>query len=142
MGVKPFLVASSIQAIMAQRLVRVICDNCKVVDENPDPQYLRLLRINPDELRKNPIYKGSGCSRCQNTGYKGRLAIFEMLELNSQIRELAFARAPASELRKAARNSGMKTLMQDGKRKVFRGITTPDEVARVSQAEGLMVDED
>jgi type II secretory ATPase GspE/PulE/Tfp pilus assembly ATPase PilB-like protein len=65
-----------------------------------------------------------------------------MLELNTQIRELAFARAPASELRRAARNSGMKTLMQDGKRKVFRGITTPDEVARVSQAEGLMVDED
>lgn len=142
MGVKPFLVASSIQAIMAQRLVRVICDNCKVVDKNPDPHFLRLLRINPDELRKNPIYKGSGCARCQNTGYKGRLAIFEMLELNSQIRELAFARAPASELRKAARNSGMKTLMEDGKRKVFRGVTTPDEVARVSQAEGLLIDED
>ena len=142
MGVKPFLVASSIQAIMAQRLVRVICENCKVVDENPDPHYLRLLRINPDELRKNPTYKGSGCTRCQNTGFKGRLAIFEMLELNNQIRELAFARAPASELRKAARNSGMKTLMEDGKRKVFRGITTPDEVARVSQAEGLVIDEE
>jgi len=142
MGVKPFLVASSIQAIMAQRLVRVICNECKVVDENPDPHYLRLLKINPEDLRKNPIYKGAGCSRCQNTGYKGRLAIFEMLELNNQIRELAFARAPASELRKAARNSGMKTLMEDGKRKVFRGITTPDEVARVSQAEGLVVDDE
>ncbi len=142
MGVKPFLVASSIQAIMAQRLVRVICENCKVVDENPDPHYLRLLRINPDGLRKNPIYKGSGCTRCQNTGFKGRLAIFEMLELNNQIRELAFARAPASELRKAARNSGMKTLMEDGKRKVFRGITTPDEIARVSQAEGLVIDDE
>ncbi|RKY06844.1 MAG: type II/IV secretion system protein [Planctomycetota bacterium] len=142
MGVKPFLVASSIQAIMAQRLVRVICENCKVVDENPDPQYLRLLRINPDELRKNPIYKGAGCSRCQNTGFRGRVAIFEMMELNNQIRELAFARAPASELRKAARNSGMRTLMEDGKRKVFRGVTTPDEVARVSQAEGLLVDDE
>jgi len=142
MGVKPFLVASSIQAIMAQRLVRVICENCKVVDENPDPHYLRLLRINPDELRKNPTYKGSGCSRCQNTGFRGRLAIFEMMELNNQIRELAFARASASELRKAARNSGMKTLMEDGKRKVFRGVTTPGEVARVSQAEGLLIDDD
>ena len=142
MGVKPFLVASSIQAIMAQRLVRVICENCKVVDENPDPHFLRLLRINPDELRKNPIYKGSGCSRCQNTGFRGRMAIFEMLELNNQIRELAFARAPASELRKAACNSGMKTLMEDGKRKVFRGVTTPDEVAKVSQADGLLVDEE
>lgn len=142
MGVKPFLVASSIQAIMAQRLVRVICENCKVVDENPDPHFLRLLRINPDELRKNPTYKGSGCSRCQNTGFRGRLAIFEMMELNNQIRELAFARASASELRKAARNSGMKTLMEDGKRKVFRGVTTPGEVARVSQAEGLLIDDD
>jgi type II secretory ATPase GspE/PulE/Tfp pilus assembly ATPase PilB-like protein len=142
MGVKPFLVASSIQAIMAQRLVRVICENCKVVDENPDPHYLRLLRINPDELRKNPISKGAGCSRCQNTGFRGRLAIFEMMELNNQIRELAFARASASELRKAARNSGMKTLMEDGKRKVFRGVTTPGEVAKVSQAEGLLIDDE
>ncbi|MCD6392564.1 MAG: type II/IV secretion system protein, partial [Planctomycetes bacterium] len=142
MGVKPFLVASSIQAIMAQRLVRVICENCKVVDENPDPHFLRLLRINPDELRKNPTYKGAGCSRCQNTGFRGRLAIFEMMELNNQIRELAFARASASELRKAARNSGMKTLMEDGKRKVFRGVTTPGEVARVSQAEGLLIDDE
>ncbi len=141
MGVKPFLVASSIQAIMAQRLVRVICENCKVVNENPDPHYLRLLRITPDELRNRPVYKGAGCPRCQNTGYRGRLAIFEMLQMNNQIRELAFARAPASELRKAARNSGMKTLLEDGKRKVFKGVTTCDEVARVSQAEGLVVDD-
>jgi type IV pilus assembly protein PilB len=141
MGVKPFLVASSIQAIMAQRLVRVICENCKVVDENPDPHYLRLLRITPDDIRKTPIYKGAGCARCQNTGYKGRQAIFEMLEMNNQVRELAFSRAPASELRTAAINSGMKTLLSDGKRKVFRGVTTPAEVAKVSQAEGLVVDE-
>jgi len=141
MGVKPFLVASSIQAIMAQRLVRVICENCKVVDENPDPHYLRLLRISPDDLRNRPVYKGAGCPRCQNTGYRGRLAIFEMLEMNNQIRELAFARATASDLRKAARNSGMKTLLDDGKRKVFRGVTTCDEVAEVSQAEGLIIDE-
>lgn len=141
MGVKPFLVASSIQAIMAQRLVRVICENCKVVNENPDPHYLRLLRITPDELRNRPVYKGAGCPRCQNTGYRGRLAIFEMLQMNNQIRELAFARAPASELRKAARNSGMKTLLEDGKRKVFKGVTTCDEVARVSQAEGLVFDD-
>ncbi|GAI21089.1 unnamed protein product, partial [marine sediment metagenome] len=68
MGVKPFLVASSIQAIMAQRLIRVICNNCKVVDENPDPHHLRLLRITPEDIEKHPIYKGAGCSQCQNTG--------------------------------------------------------------------------
>ncbi|MCK5173714.1 MAG: Flp pilus assembly complex ATPase component TadA, partial [Planctomycetes bacterium] len=138
MGVKPFLVASSIQAIMAQRLLRVICKDCKVVDENPDPHFLRLLRITPEETKKNPIYKGAGCRKCNQTGYKGRVAAFEMLELNSEIRELAFARAPTSELRKAAINSGMRTLLEDGKRKVFRGMSTPAEVARVSQAEGLI----
>jgi len=140
MGVKPFLVASSIQAIMAQRLLRVICKECKEIDSHPDPNYLRLLNITPDDLKKNPIYKGKGCSRCQGTGFKGRIAIFEMLEMNNQIRELAFERAPASELRKAACNSGMRTLLQDGKRKVFRGITTLSEVARKTQAEGLVID--
>ena len=140
MGVKPFLVASSIQAILAQRLIRKICQGCKAIDDHPDPHYLRLLDIKPDDTHKHPIYKGTGCGRCQNTGYKGRLGIFEMLEMNNEIRELAFARAPASELRRAARASGMRTLMMDGKAKIFEGITTPEEVARVSQAEGLMID--
>lgn len=140
MGVKPFLVASSIQAIMAQRLLRVICKECKEIDKNPDPNYLRFLNITPEDVKKHPIYKGKGCNRCQGTGYKGRIAIFEMLEMNNQIRELAFERAPASELRKAARNSGMRTLLGDGKRKIFRGITTPMEVAKKTQAEGLVVD--
>jgi len=141
MGVKPFLVASSIQAIMAQRLIRVICKHCKDIDHHPDPHYLRLLSITPDDIRKHPIYKGKGCNRCQGTGYSGRMAIFEMMEMNNEVRELAFTRAPASELRKAARNSGMKTLLDDGKRKVFSGISTPEEVSRITQAEGLLVDE-
>jgi type II secretory ATPase GspE/PulE/Tfp pilus assembly ATPase PilB-like protein len=140
MGVKPFLVASSIQAIMAQRLIRLICQGCKTIDKHPDPHYLRLLNIKPDDLKKHPIYKGAGCSKCQGTGYKGRQAIFEMMELNNQIRELAFARATASELRKAARASGMLTLLDDGRRKVFKGVTTPEEVARITQSEGLVVD--
>ncbi len=138
MGVKPFLVASSIQAIMAQRLVRVICKKCKVVDENPNPKHFRLLGIEPEELKKRPVYKGTGCSACQNTGYKGRLGIFEMIELNSQIRELAFKRAPTTELRKAARASGMRTLTGDGIIKVFKGVTTAEEVSRIAQAEGVV----
>ena len=141
MGVKPFLVASSIQAIMAQRLVRVICDGCKVVDENPNPHFLRLLNIKPEELKKTPVYKGAGCAKCQNTGHKGRIAVFEMLEMNNELRELAFARAPAGELRRAARVGGMRTLLEDGKIKIFNGITTPEEVARTTQAEGLVFDE-
>ncbi len=140
MGVKPFLVASSIQAIMAQRLIRVICDNCKVVDKEPDPHYLRLLKITAEDLEKHSLYKGAGCNRCQNTGYRGRIAIFELLEMNNQIRELAFKRSSAGDLRKAARLSGMRTLLEDGKRKIFRGVTTLDDVARTTQAEGLVVD--
>jgi len=135
MGVKPFLVASSIQAVMAQRLVRIICKNCKVRDENPDPYLLRLLDITPEDLRKHPIYRGAGCGQCQDTGYKGRIGAFEMFEMNNRLRELSFAKAPTGELRKAAKASGMRTLMQDGKTKIFNGVTTPQEVAKVAQAE-------
>jgi type IV pilus assembly protein PilB len=140
MGVKPFLVASSIQAIMAQRLVRVICDKCKVVDEDPDPRSLDLLGITEEDIGKHPIYKGAGCSQCQNTGFKGRIAVFEMVELNSEIRELAFEKAPTTELRKACQAGGMRTLMEDGKIKVFKGTTTPEEVIRISQTEVSVAD--
>ncbi len=133
MGVKPFLVASSIQAIMAQRLIRVICTSCKEINEHPDPHCLRLLDIKPEDIKKHPIYKGAGCSKCQGTGYKGRLGIFEMVELNNEIRELAFSRAPITELRKASVASGMRTLMLDGKIKIFNGITTVEEIAKIAQ---------
>lgn len=140
MGVKPFLVASSIQAIMAQRLVRVICKKCKTVDENPDLRHFKLLGIDPAELKKRPVYKGAGCGACQNTGFKGRLGIFEMIELNSEIRELAFKRAPTTDLRKAAAAAGMRTLTGDGILKIFKGTTTAEEVSRITQTEGVVED--
>jgi len=140
MGVKPFLVASSIQAIMAQRLVRVICEKCKVIDENPDPYYLRLLDITPEDIKKQPIYKGAGCSQCQKTGFKGRIAIFEMVELNSKIRELAFEKAATTELRKACRAGGMRTLREDGRIKVLKGTTTPAEIVSITQTEEIVLD--
>ncbi len=140
MGVKPFLVASSIQAIMAQRLVRVICDNCKVVDENPDPYFLQLLDISQEDIERNPIYKGEGCGKCQYTGYKGRIGIFELIEMDNELRELAFAKAPTSEIRKVAVATGMRALMDDGKVKIFQGKTTPEEVVKTSQKEGLMTE--
>ncbi len=140
MGVKPFLVASSIQAIMAQRLVRVICKKCKVVDENPNPKHLRLLGIDPSEIKKRPVYKGAGCSACHNTGYKGRLGIFEMIEMNAELRELAYKRATTSELRVAAKASGMRTLAEDGVLKVWKGISTPEEISRNAQVEGVVED--
>lgn len=139
MGVKPFLVASSIQALMAQRLIRVICKNCKTVDPNPDPKYMSLVGISEPEARKYTFYKGAGCNACQGTGYKGRLGIFEMVEMNTKLRELAFRKAPTSELHAAAKAAGMRTLAEDGKIKVLKGITTVQEVASVAQMETVNV---
>ena len=140
MGVKPFLVASSIQAIMAQRLIRVICKKCKEVDPDPEPRYLQMLNISAEDIEKQPVYRGAGCGQCQHTGFKGRIAIFEMIELNNELRELAFKKAPAGELREAAKASGMRTLTDDGKLKIFKGTTTPEEIARITQTEGVVVD--
>jgi len=134
MGVKPFLVASAIQAIMAQRLVRLICKDCKDIDPKPDPKYLQLLGFNEDEMKDKNVYRGKGCKRCSGTGFHGRLGIFEMMMMNSRIRELAFNRSPTSEIRKTAIAAGMRTLVDDGKSKVLNGITTIEEVARHAQA--------
>ncbi|AQQ70112.1 Type II traffic warden ATPase [Limihaloglobus sulfuriphilus] len=135
MGVKPFLVASSIQAVMAQRLVRRICSECKEVYENPDKRFLNLVGITEQDMEKHTIYRGAGCSRCNGTGYKGRMAIFELMEMNNKLRELSFNREPTQRIRKAALASGMRGLVDDGRDKVFRGFTTPEEVARVAQIE-------
>jgi type IV pilus assembly protein PilB len=138
MGVKPFLVASSIQAIMAQRLIRVICKKCKTVDPDPDPKMMRLVGISPEEAKKMTFYKGAGCNTCLGTGYKGRLGIFEMIELNTRLRELAFRKATTTELRQAAKAAGMRTLVDDGKLKVMKGITSLSEVATTAQVEGVV----
>ncbi len=140
MGVKPFLVASSIQAVMAQRLIRVICEDCKEPYPEPDRQLLRLLEFSDDEIDNTTFYQGKGCNRCGGTGYRGRLGIFELMEFDNTLRELAFQRAPVGEIRKAARSGGMLSLLDDGKRKIRGGITTPEELVRVTQAEALLED--
>jgi len=141
MGIKPFLVASSIQAVMAQRLIRVLCKNCKRIDESPDPKYLRLVGITPEEA-EGKVMRPVGCEQCNGSGYRGRKAIFELMQMNSEIRELAFNRASITELRRAALNAGMRPLVADGKIKVLRGDTTPDEVARMAQVEGEVLGDD
>ena len=141
MGIKPFLVASAIQAIMAQRLIRVICKECKIEDPSPDPRSLRLLGFSPEDIEGKTFYKGTGCKRCGETGYRGRLGIFEMLEMNSELRDLAFNRAPTTKLRAAARASGMRDLLGDGKIKILNGTTTPEELLRITQAEGVIADD-
>jgi len=135
MGVKPFLVASSIQAVMAQRLIRVLCEKCKEPDANPDPKYLALTNVTAEDLERHTIYKPIGCDHCSGTGYRGRKAIFEMMVMNGELRELAFACEGVAKLRKAAIASGMKTLLEDGKIKILKGITTPGEIARSAQVE-------
>jgi len=132
-GVKPFLVASSIQAVMAQRLVRVICPDCKEPDPNPDPRTLKLLGFTPEEIESTTVMVGRGCNHCNGSGYRGRQGIFELMELNNTLRQLAFDRAPLSEIRKAAIASGMRNLLDDGKQKIRNGITTPEELVRITQ---------
>ena len=135
MGVKPFLVASAIQAVMGQRLIRILCDHCKEPDPEPDRRLLKLVDISSDDLEKHSIYRPVGCGHCGNVGFFGRKAIFELMCLNSEIRELAFKRATIGEIRDAAIRSGMRSMLSDGKIKILRGVTTPDEVARFAQAE-------
>jgi type IV pilus assembly protein PilB len=137
MGVKPFLVASSIQAIMAQRLIRLLCDQCREIDPDPDPRLMELIGISEDEMVQHGVHRPVGCGKCGQIGYRGRKAIFEMMKMNTEIRELAFARAPIDNIRDAAIRGGMRALVDDGKIKVLRGDTTPGEVARFAQADKL-----
>ena len=138
MGLKPFLVASSIQAVLAQRLVRVLCDDCKEPDDNPNPRMMALTGLTPEMLEGRTIYKPVGCNRCGNTGYRGRRGIYELMLMNAEIRELAFQRASVSQLRKAALNAGMRDLLGDGRLKVLNGMTTLEEIARIAQVEGAV----
>ncbi len=135
MGIKPFLIASSVQAIMAQRLVRILCKECKQEDPNPDHKLMMLCGFKPHEYATVKSWKPIGCSHCNNTGYRGRKGIFEMLIMNSELRELAFNRASVTDIRRAAKATGMKTLLQDGQRKIQRGLTSLEEVSRITQAE-------
>jgi len=132
MGVKPFLVSSSVQAIMAQRLIRRICENCREEYKNADLKVLKLLGFSEQEIGNTQIQHGAGCDKCGGTGYYGRQGIFELCIMNSQLRELAFNRAALSELKQAAKASGMRSLLDDGRQKIIHGITTPEEVARVT----------
>jgi len=139
MGVKPFLVASSVQAIMAQRLVRVLCPECKQPDPEIDLVTLRGMGVTEEQLSQATFFKPMGCPKCHNVGYRGRLGIFEVMVMNSEIREMAFKHRPLAEIRQAARAMGMRNLMEDGLIKVQRGITTLDEVLARAAKEPVSV---
>lgn len=123
MGIEPFLVASGLEGVVAQRLVRRICPKCKVAYD-PPAKMLEDFELPPE----TKFYKGKGCEHCRNTGYRGRMGIFEVMKLNDRIRELVVTRPPTSAIRALAREYGMKTLWEDGMRKVINGVTTIEEV--------------
>jgi len=127
MGVQPFLVSSSVQAIMAQRLIRRVCSGCKQPYQ-PKPHELRWVGLVEEDVAHLTLYHGVGCPECSGTGFKGRVGIFEMMEMDPQLREMAFQKAPTNRIRDQAIASGMRTLTQDGVRKVLQGYTTIEEV--------------
>ena len=126
-GVQPFLVASSLRAIMAQRLVRRVCSNCRQPAELSEGE-MRVLRIEPGQLRDGQIMHGKGCGQCRGTGYKGRIGIFEIFILDDEVRHMINRRSATLSLRQRARELGMRTLREDGIRKVLAGLTTAEEV--------------
>jgi type IV pilus assembly protein PilB len=132
MGVPSYLVAGSVIGILAQRLVRVICSKCKQPYAAREPELLAA-GITPEQAASANFMKGRGCNHCGGTGYRGRLGIFELMLMTSKIRELAFQGASTQDIRKAAVKGGMTTLYEDGIRKVLEGITTIEEVFRVSK---------
>ncbi len=126
-GVQPFLVASSLRAIMAQRLVRRICPNCREPAQLSESE-MRALRIEPGQLRDVQVMQGKGCEQCRSTGYKGRMGIFEIFILDDEVRHMINRRSATLSLRQRARELGMRTLREDGIRKVLAGLTTAEEV--------------
>lgn len=132
MGVPAYLVASSVIAILAQRLVRVNCSKCKQ-KYIPSEAVLESAGITPEMAKNANFMKGKGCSNCGKSGFRGRLGIFELLLMTARIREMAFSGTATQEIRKAARAQGMHTLYEDGVDKVLKGITTVEEVYRVAK---------
>ncbi|MDP2920842.1 MAG: type II secretion system ATPase GspE [Candidatus Omnitrophota bacterium] len=132
MGIKPYLVASTVQGVLAQRLVRTICSSCREAYK-PGELEITELSLTPEKLKGFELYRGKGCSACNDTGYKGRMGVFELLVMDDAIREMVIENAPSTEICKKAIQSGMRTLKQDGIEKVRLGYTTIEEVLRVTQ---------
>jgi type IV pilus assembly protein PilB len=131
MGIEPFLISSSVIMVLAQRLARKICTDCREPIK-VHPQLLIDLGVPPDEAKSFPVYKGKGCPICSNTGYKGRIGLFEVMPMREEIKELILARASASDIKREALRLGMKTLRQSGIYKVKEGMTTIEEVLRTT----------
>jgi type IV pilus assembly protein PilB len=129
MGVEPFLISSTLEAVLGQRLLRTICPNCRTTFQ-PNDALLAQLEISKRDIGKKSFYYGKGCDTCNNTGYKGRKGIYELMKITDPIRELINERAPTVVLKQKAIELGMVTLRQDGLRSIFEGDTTIEEVLK------------
>ena len=134
MGIEPFLVASTLSAVIAQRLVRVICKDCKE-SYVPEEESLLEIGISKDQLKDGVLYRGKGCHSCLNMGYRGRIGIFEILKMNEPIKKLVLEKYDSSTIKRQAMENGMMILKEDGARKVIEGLTTIEEVLRVAHEE-------
>ncbi len=136
MGIEPFLVASSVNLVLAQRLVRRPCSSCRrAVD--PHPEVVRELGLEPEEAAEFPWMEGAGCVDCNDTGYKGRQGVYEVMTISPSIRDLILDRAPASTIKKQAMADGMRTLRMDGLSKLRRGLTTAEEVLKETAVDNV-----
>jgi type IV pilus assembly protein PilB len=134
-GVAPFLTASSVIAVMAQRLVRLICPKCKEADKPPAHE-IKAAGLTPAQAQAANFMRGRGCSNCNHTGYRGRKGIYEMMRMSNIIREMTFNREPSQAIRRQARLAGMRTLLEDGVNKAVAGVTTLEEVLSTCHHEG------
>lgn len=133
-GIKPFLVAAAVRAVLAQRLVRRNCPNCRAPAE-PDEKLLHSLGIRPDQTKEANFMAGEGCVKCNGTGFRGRVGIFEMFTLNEELQQMVYEEASLVALRRKAREMGMRTMREDGIRKVLAGVTTSSEVLNATVAD-------
>jgi general secretion pathway protein E len=131
MGIEPFLISSSVNAILAQRLVRIICRECRE-EYLPDPEEWKKLGISPQEVEGKKVYRGAGCKNCNHTGYRGRKGIFELMHFDQDMKKLILKTSDSNAIKKLAVEKGMVTLRQDGIEKIFEGKTTIEEVFRVA----------
>ncbi|MGQ0636715.1 MAG: GspE/PulE family protein [Planctomycetaceae bacterium] len=136
MGIPPFLITATVESILAQRLVRKICVECRT-QFDPSDELLMELQLPLAQARKYKFYYGRGCQRCNNTGYKGRCGLFELMDINDDMRDLITSDASIDEMRNLARAQGMTTLRESGLKQIFDGVTTIDEVVRETVMEGV-----
>ena len=137
MGVEPFLVASTVEAVMAQRLVRTLCKKCREAYQPDESELPRDFPLQTLRESGEPLYRPVGCRQCRQVGYKGRIGLYELLVTTDTIRQLAHDRANTWQLQRAAETQGMRTLRQDGWIKVLHGRTSVDEVLRVTKSNTL-----